>query len=87
MTQIAVIKEVIIICNFQLPTYILSNTFDRNYHNRRVYLGGNRLTCNCSVAQVVKVWLLSNKKHISDYDQVLCDNAGEKVRLLLKWAG
>ncbi|EEB11208.1 protein halfway, putative [Pediculus humanus corporis] len=65
-----------------LPTYILSNTFDRNYHIRRVNLGGNRLVCNCSVAQVVKVWLLSNKKHIPDYDQLLCDNTGERVMAL-----
>ncbi|KAK6625200.1 hypothetical protein RUM43_005491 [Polyplax serrata] len=65
-----------------LPTYILSNTFDRNYHIRRVNLGGNKLVCNCSVAQVVKVWLLSNKKHIPDYDQLLCDNTGEKVLAL-----
>lgn len=60
--------------------YILSNTFDRNsYNDRRVILGGNRLICNCSVALVVKVWLLSNKKHIPDFDQVLCENTGEKV--------
>lgn len=63
-----------------LPTYILSNTFDRNlYNDRRVTLGGNKLICNCSVALYVKVWLLSNKKHIPDYDQVLCENTGEKV--------
>lgn len=62
-----------------IPTYILSNAFDRTFHESRIVkFGGNRLQCDCSTAQV-KMWLLNNKNYIEDHDEVLCDKAFERV--------
>ncbi|KAG8337121.1 hypothetical protein J6590_031099 [Homalodisca vitripennis] len=57
-----------------IPKYLLSNVFDRNNYQKVVHLGKNKLPCDCSTAQVLKVWLLANKLHISDYDELLCEN-------------
>lgn len=61
-----------------LPKYILSNAFERIWH-RRLNLGLNRLHCDCSTAQVLQMWLMANKIHIPDYDELLCENVPEKV--------
>lgn len=56
-----------------IPTYILSNAFDRTFHESRIVkFGGNELQCDCSTAQV-KMWLINNKNYIEDHDEVLCD--------------
>ncbi|KAK9496736.1 hypothetical protein O3M35_013025 [Rhynocoris fuscipes] len=62
-----------------IPIYILSNTFDRNWEGRFVKLGGNKLNCDCNTAQVLKLWLLANKAHIPDYDEILCEKDLERV--------
>uniref|UniRef100_A0A224XPH9 Protein phosphatase 1 n=1 Tax=Panstrongylus lignarius TaxID=156445 RepID=A0A224XPH9_9HEMI len=62
-----------------IPIYILSNTFDRNWEGRFIKLGGNKLNCDCNTAQVLKLWLLANKGHIPDYEEVLCEKDLEKV--------
>ncbi|XP_073972643.1 leucine-rich repeat domain-containing protein hfw isoform X3 [Rhodnius prolixus] len=62
-----------------IPIYILSNTFDRNWEGRFIKLGGNKLNCDCNTAQVLKLWLLTNKAHIPDYKEVLCEKDLEKV--------
>nr|CAD7198858.1 unnamed protein product [Timema douglasi] len=61
-----------------LPTYILSNTFDRNV-NSKMYLGLNKLHCDCNTAQIIKMWLFTNKKYVLDVEDVLCDNFKERV--------
>lgn len=61
-----------------IPKYILANAFDRVRH-RRLHLGLNRIKCGCSTAQGLKVWLMANKIHIPDYDELLCTNVPEKV--------
>ncbi|XP_066998180.1 protein halfway isoform X2 [Anabrus simplex] len=62
-----------------IPTHIFSNAFDRNVAVRAVWLGGNKLECDCNTAQVLKVWLMSNKKNVPDYDEVQCSNYPKKV--------
>lgn len=62
-----------------LPTYILSNIFDRNYNFRHVNLGLNKLHCDCNTAKVLKEWLLSKQKHIPGFDEIYCDNMEGRV--------
>ncbi|XP_034239968.1 protein halfway [Thrips palmi] len=62
-----------------LPTYMLSNVFNRNWDEKIVRLGLNRFKCDCSTAQSTKMWLNANYKHIPDYNEVLCENMREKV--------
>lgn len=63
-----------------LPTYILSNVFDRtSWDAQIVFLGLNRLKCDCSTAQSIKMWLNANTGHIPDYDEVQCENMPERV--------
>lgn len=62
-----------------LPTYMLSNVFNRNWDEKIVRLGLNRFMCDCSTAQSIKMWLNANYKHIPDYNEVLCENMREKV--------
>lgn len=62
-----------------IPAYILSKAFDRNnFHQRIVKLGENRLNCDCSTVGT-KMWLLSNKNYIQDYDEVQCDRDFQRV--------
>jgi len=63
-----------------IPIYILSYTFDRNGGDLRfVNLAGNKLHCDCSTAQTFKMWLVTNKAHITDYEHILCEQDLEKV--------
>uniref|UniRef100_A0A1B6DF92 LRRNT domain-containing protein n=1 Tax=Clastoptera arizonana TaxID=38151 RepID=A0A1B6DF92_9HEMI len=62
-----------------LPKYILANAIDRNYIGHHVYLGGNKLVCDCNTAQDLKIWLIANKDNMKDYDELLCENGNEKV--------
>lgn len=57
-----------------LPTYMLSNIFDRNSIQRSVHLGLNKLHCDCNTAKVLKVWLSTKAKNIPDYDEIMCEN-------------
>ncbi|XP_012272897.1 protein halfway isoform X2 [Orussus abietinus] len=60
-----------------LPTYILAPNAHKNFvSSRLVKLGGNKLHCDCNTAKFLKVWL---QTRILDYDEVLCENAKEKV--------
>lgn len=38
-----------------IPTYILSNTLDKNPEGRMLYLEGNNLVCDCNTAKSLKV--------------------------------
>lgn len=60
-----------------LPTYVLSNIFDRNPSTKQVHLGLNKLTCDCNSAKNLKIWLLT--KNIRDYDEIMCENYPLKV--------
>lgn len=62
-----------------VPTYILSNIFDRNYASRQVMLGHNKLFCDCTTAKVLKVWLLTKQKHIPDSNEIYCENLNIRV--------
>ncbi|XP_967806.3 protein halfway isoform X2 [Tribolium castaneum] len=62
-----------------LPTYIFSNILDRNNYVRYVFLGLNRLQCDCNTAKVLKVWLLTKQKNIPDFEEIYCDNMDMKV--------
>lgn len=62
-----------------IPTYLLTNIFDRNYISRHVYLGQNYLQCDCNTAKVLKVWLLTKQKHVLDFDEIYCENMNVKV--------
>ena len=53
---------------------MLSNTFERATISRDLLLSHNKLYCDCDVAQVLKVWLLSKKNLIPDYNQIICEN-------------
>ncbi|XP_077298708.1 leucine-rich repeat domain-containing protein hfw [Arctopsyche grandis] len=65
-----------------IPTYILSDSLDRNWSPRHVYLANNYLNCDCTTTRQVKLWLLSKTNNIPDYDQVLCENVpGQLVEL------
>ncbi|KAL1132508.1 hypothetical protein AAG570_010463 [Ranatra chinensis] len=65
-----------------IPIYFLSNAFsDINAVGRNVKLGGNKLNCDCSTAQELKVWLVINKASITDYDEVLCSDSKKVVHL------
>lgn len=57
-----------------LPTYMLSNIFDRNSISRSVHLGLNKLHCDCNTAKILKVWLSTKSKNIPDYEEILCEN-------------
>jgi len=72
-------SKVKILLLFQLPIYILSSGFDRSLEAQTLNLGQNRLKCDCSTAQTVKIWLLNHKKNILDYLEVLCANLPERV--------
>ncbi|KAH1023645.1 hypothetical protein HUJ04_012810 [Dendroctonus ponderosae] len=62
-----------------LETYVLDNIqFERNYNQRRVKLGFNKLQCDCNTMKL-KVWLLSKISHIPDYDDIKCYNMNVKV--------
>ncbi|XP_026473562.1 protein halfway isoform X2 [Ctenocephalides felis] len=62
-----------------IHAYILSNSFDRNNDRRKVFLGGNRLHCDCNTAKVLKVWLLGKRNFIPDYNAIECGNSPSKV--------
>ncbi|XP_075220075.1 leucine-rich repeat domain-containing protein hfw isoform X5 [Lycorma delicatula] len=67
-----------------LPVYILSHAVDRmsQYGDNSIIsitLGKNRLHCDCTTSQVVKYWLISNQKVVTDFDEVMCENLDEKV--------
>ncbi|KAF5279963.1 hypothetical protein FQA39_LY18184 [Lamprigera yunnana] len=67
------------ISNNNLPPYLLSNIFDRNYKFRSVYLGHNYLHCDCTTARVLKEWLPLKQKHVPDFDEIYCDNMEGRV--------
>lgn len=62
-----------------IPTYMLSNTFERATISRDLLLSYNKLYCDCNAAQVLKVWLLSKKNLISDYNKITCDNLPVRI--------
>ncbi|GLH12021.1 hypothetical protein R5R35_014037 [Gryllus longicercus] len=89
ISSIAVLEGTSFISNFSIldlrrnnlssvPTYFLSNSFDRNMYSR-VYLGGNKLICDCNTAQSLKIWLMLNKPYIQDYKEVGCRNIQKPV--------
>ncbi|XP_066139339.1 protein halfway isoform X2 [Euwallacea fornicatus] len=62
-----------------LETYVLDNIqFERNYNQRKVKLGFNKIHCDCNTMKL-KVWLLSKLSHIPDYDDIKCHNMNSKV--------
>ena len=62
-----------------IPIYLLSNTLDKNPRGRMLYLEGNRLTCDCSAAKDLRMWLLGHQNHIKDFDKILCENVPNVV--------
>ncbi|KAL5276210.1 hypothetical protein ACFFRR_001811 [Megaselia abdita] len=56
----------------KIPEYILTNTLDNNPNGREFKFGGNQLECDCDSAKVFKLWLLARKRHIPDYENILC---------------
>ncbi|XP_025420320.1 protein halfway isoform X3 [Sipha flava] len=65
-----------------IPMYILQNSFIKEFEGHIVKLGGNELQCDCSTVQSLKIWLLSNRLHIPDYDEILCDNFQYKLKVI-----
>lgn len=66
----------------QIPIYLLDNTMDKNPQGSLLYFAGNRLNCDCNSAKVVRLWLLGNKEHIKDYDEIMCENIPQNVTQL-----
>jgi len=62
-----------------IPDYLLSNALDHNPKGRVLYLGGNKLKCDCNSANILKLWLLERHNNIPDYNQILCNNMPQKV--------
>ena len=48
----------------QIPIYLLTNTLERNPNGRILFLGGNRLHCDCNSAKVLRMWLLAKQSHV-----------------------
>ncbi|XP_063220902.1 protein halfway [Bacillus rossius redtenbacheri] len=63
-----------------LPTYILSNSFDR-VNEKKLNLGYNKFHCDCTTAQIVKMWLVANKKYIPDVNDIQCEDGGKVIDL------
>ncbi|CRK94414.1 CLUMA_CG007921, isoform A, partial [Clunio marinus] len=57
-----------------IPFYILSN-LERNLNGKLVYLGGNKIHCECTTFKNQRIWRL-----VQDCDKILCDNM--KARIL-----
>ncbi|KDR22774.1 protein halfway isoform X2 [Zootermopsis nevadensis] len=62
----------------EIETYIYNNAFEFD-NNKKVKLAGNKVMCDCSTAQHVRMWLLKNRKHIDDYNEIRCENFDDKV--------
>ncbi|GJQ83264.1 hypothetical protein Trydic_g8858 [Trypoxylus dichotomus] len=62
-----------------VPTHFLSNIFDRNDNFRFLNLGQNKLECDCNTAKVLKAWLINKQKHITDYEEIYCNNMDSRV--------
>ncbi|KAJ8922179.1 hypothetical protein NQ315_004114 [Exocentrus adspersus] len=61
-------------------TYLLSNIkFYRTSGNRFIYLGQNKLHCDCQTAKEFKVWLLSKLENVLDYEEIRCENMDAKI--------
>ncbi|KAL7014044.1 hypothetical protein ACKWTF_015709 [Chironomus riparius] len=56
-----------------IPYYILSN-LEKNLNGKILYLGGNRLTCECHIVKNINHWRL-----INDCDKILCNNMQAKI--------
>lgn len=63
----------------KIPEYLLTNTLENSPDGRRLYLGGNKLTCDCNSAKVLRLWLLARHNSIPDYDKILCRNLPQAV--------
>lgn len=63
----------------KIPEYLLSNALDNNPTGRALYLGGNKLTCDCNSAKVLRIWLLARYSNIPDYNHILCNNMPQRV--------
>ncbi|XP_076264676.1 leucine-rich repeat domain-containing protein hfw isoform X2 [Rhynchophorus ferrugineus] len=62
-----------------IETYVLDNIqFERNFNQRKVKLGFNRIQCDCNTKKL-KIWLLSKLSHIPDHDEIRCANVDAKV--------
>ncbi|XP_076264678.1 leucine-rich repeat domain-containing protein hfw isoform X4 [Rhynchophorus ferrugineus] len=63
----------------EIETYVLDNIqFERNFNQRKVKLGFNRIQCDCNTKKL-KIWLLSKLSHIPDHDEIRCANVDAKV--------
>uniref|UniRef100_A0A1A9ZLN7 Protein halfway n=1 Tax=Glossina pallidipes TaxID=7398 RepID=A0A1A9ZLN7_GLOPL len=62
----------------RLPEYLLTNVLN-SYVGRIIYLGGNKLICDCNSAKVLKIWLLQRSRDIPDYNDILCRNMPQRV--------
>ncbi|BES97732.1 pupariation [Nesidiocoris tenuis] len=62
-----------------IPIYLFSHVFDSRWDAKHVNLAGNRLNCDCSTAQSVKLWLMTNTAYIRDYSEILCDKGLGRV--------
>lgn len=56
-----------------IPFYILSN-LERNLNGKLVYLGGNRIHCECQTFKNQRIWRL-----VQDCDKILCDNMQARI--------
>uniref|UniRef100_A0A1I8MN61 Protein halfway n=1 Tax=Musca domestica TaxID=7370 RepID=A0A1I8MN61_MUSDO len=62
----------------RLPEYLLTNVLDSNV-GRVIFLGGNKLMCDCNSAKVLKLWLLKRSRDIPDYNEILCRNMPQRI--------
>ncbi|KAL9884637.1 LOW QUALITY PROTEIN: leucine-rich repeat domain-containing protein hfw [Glossina fuscipes fuscipes] len=61
----------------RLPEYLYQSL--NSYVGRIIYLGGNKLICDCNSAKVLKIWLLQRSRDIPDYNYILCRNMPQRV--------
>ncbi|XP_023717915.1 protein halfway isoform X3 [Cryptotermes secundus] len=61
----------------EIETYIYNNAFEFD-NNKKVKLAGNKVMCDCNTAQHVRMWLLKNRKHIEDHNEIQCENFNDK---------
>ncbi|XP_075154915.1 leucine-rich repeat domain-containing protein hfw [Haematobia irritans] len=62
----------------RLPEYLLTNVLDSNV-GRVIFLGGNKLMCDCNSAKVLKLWLLKRSRDIPDYNEIMCRNMPQRI--------
>ncbi|XP_065363432.1 protein halfway [Calliphora vicina] len=62
----------------RLPEYLLTNVLD-SIVGRQIFLGGNKLICDCNSAKVLKLWLLQRSKDIPDYVEIQCRNIPQRI--------